>query len=178
MMSLDTLMAPKTTATLRLFTLYADFPAGFRARHLTKRIAASAGHDWNVRTEMWKLVAVNPTGPIRDMIAQEAGESDVLLIASSTPGQADPEILQWLDSLAGGRVNRVGPGLLIGLLGGDDGIAKDANLAVAPLTAFARRTGMDFVWQTPTADTPVDSGWLADSVRRLLEAKKVAAAIE
>jgi hypothetical protein len=177
-MSTDTLIEPRATATLRLFTLYVDFPAGFRARHLTKQIAASAGNDWRVRVEMWKLDAIGPVGPIRDMIAQEAGEADVLLVATSSLDQLDPAVVRWLESLVHWRANRAIPGLLIGLLAGDDGIVQEVNRSVRPLAAFARRTGMDFVWHTPTADTPVDSGWLADGVRRLLDAKKVAAAFE
>jgi hypothetical protein len=176
-MSTDTLIEPRATATLRLFTLYVDFPAGFRARHLTKQIAASAGNDWHVRVEMWKLDAIGPIGPIRDMIAQEAGEADVLLVATSSLDQLDPAVVRWLESLVHWRANRAIPGLLIGLLAGDDGIVQEVNRSVRPLAAFARRTGMDF-WHTPTADTPVDSGWLADGVRRLLDAKKVAAAFE
>src|SRR5262249_27444992 len=100
-MDSNTLAVPRTAARrrLRMFTLYADFPAGIRARRLGNQVAGLVGSDWETSAEMWKLDSVAPVGPIRDMIAQEAGESDVLMIAISSLDAPDTSVIRWLNSL-------------------------------------------------------------------------------
>jgi hypothetical protein len=172
-MDMNALIEPKVArARLRLFTLYADFPAGMRAKRLARQIAALAGENWEVSAEMWKLDSISPIGAIRDMIAQEAGESDVLAIAISNVDQPEPAITGWLNSLVNWKANRAVPGLLVGLLGDEDRKVAGHNWMVEQLGAFAKRSQMDLAWQAAGKDSSSDSDWLARGVGLLLERKK------
>jgi hypothetical protein len=120
---------------------------------------------------MWKLDSVAPVGPIRDMIAQEAGESDVLMIAISSLDQPDTSVIRWLHSLVNWKSNRLVPGLLVGLLGDEEHRVTDGNWAVNELAIFARRTQMDLAWCAVGRDAALDSDWLRAGLERLLAAK-------
>jgi hypothetical protein len=169
-MQTTTLIVPGTGAKtkLRLFTLYADYPAGIRARRLAGRIADLAGHHCEILTEMWKLDSVVPLGPIREMIAQEAGESDVLVIAISAADQPDPALNQWLNSLLNLKAKRKVPGLLIGLLGDADQRVDGTNRLVEQLGTFAQRAQMSLVRQ-PGGSPSMDIRWLMGVMERLLD---------
>lgn len=174
LMSQNTLVepAPETKSKLRIFTLYADFPAGIRAKHLARQIAPLAGEDFPITTEMWKLDSVTPIGPIRNMIAQEAGESDILLISTSSVDQPDPKFVQWLSSLVNWKANRLVSGLLIGLLGDREHWVSEKNAMVDQLAGFAQQTKMDFVWRSPANDSGDGAHWITHDLARLLDRKK------
>jgi len=174
----NTMLEPEMVANrkLRLFTLYADFPAGVRAKRLSGQITRLAGKDWEPSVEMWKLDAVSPIGHIKDMIAQEAGEADVLLIASSASAQPDPATIRWLNSLAGWKAKRPVSGLLIGLLGDEERAAGATDWMVTELALFARRTQMDFVWHRAEHGALDHGDWLAAGVENLLARKRSASA--
>jgi hypothetical protein len=112
-MNTNTLMepAPAANAKLRLFTLYADFPAGMRARRLMNRITALAGRLGRGRRDgnwtPWRR------SDHSRLDRQEASESDVLLIATSAV-EADPATS--MARIAGG-LSVARPRLLLGLLG-------------------------------------------------------------
>ena len=161
-----------TRAKLRLFTLYADFAAGIRARRLVNQTAKIIGSDWEFAAEMWKLDSVAPVGPIREMIAQEAGESDVLLIAISSPDQPDSDVAQWLHSLVNWKANRLIPGLLVGLLGDEEHKVTADTWVVGELAAFASRTQMDLAWRAVGRDFSDEAAWLTGGVEKLLIRKK------
>ena len=169
-MHADTLVQPRPEAKprLRLFTLYADFHAGVRAKRVMHQLAQLARDRAASNMEMWKLDSVAPVGMIREMIAQEAGESDVLVIAMSDAVQPEPALTQWLNSLVDWKANRAVPGLLIGLLGDGERPAARESWAVEQLAAFVRRTQMDLVWRSPEPDYATDSAWLEDPLASLL----------
>lgn len=164
--------AAAVDAKLRLFTLYADFPAGVRAKRLVSRIASRSGRKWAVTAEMWKLDSVTPIAAIRDLIAQEAGESDVLLIAISAVDQPEPAVIHWLNSLVNWKLNRPVPGLLVGLPGDEDRRADETNWLVDQLAAFARRTRMEFVWRAAGRDAAEDLDWLTAGLERLVDRRR------
>jgi hypothetical protein len=175
-MNTNALIEPVSSAKgrLRLFTLYADYPAGIRARRLAAQVRRLATQ-WDVAAEMWKLDSVAPVGPIREMIAQEAGESDVLLIAVSSVAGPDPALVEWLGSLVNWKANRLVPGLLVGLLGDEERDVEAENVMADQLAAFAQKTQMNFAWQTAGRDAFLDSDWLAADLEKLLERKKIGA---
>ena len=160
---------------LRLFTLYADYPAGIRARRLAARVKQLTASEWDVVAEMWKLDSVAPVGPIREMIAQEAGESDVLLIAVSSVSETEPALVDWLSSLVNWKANRLVPGLLVGLLGDDEVTIEENNGTLDQLAAFAQKTQMNFAWQTAGPAAIQDFDWLAADLEKLLERKRACA---
>jgi hypothetical protein len=176
-MNTNVLIEPVSSAKgrLRFFTLYADYPAGIRARRLATQVKHLAAKDWDVVAEMWKLDSVAPVGPIREMIAQEAGESDILLIAVSSVAGPHPELTAWLSSLVNWKANRLVPGLLLGLFGEEDRDAESENAMAEQLAAFARKTQMSFAWQAAGNETFHNSEWLAAELERLLEKKRACA---
>lgn len=122
---------------------------------------------------MWKLDSIAPVGPIRRMIAQEAGESDVLMIAATVADDPDPAISGWLDTLVNWKLNRSFPGLLVGLMGNEERSLEPSHWLVGQLAQFAKRTGMDFVWHRMDRELSEDCGWLQSSMDRLMKQKGV-----
>jgi hypothetical protein len=173
-MHTNTLIAPEPAAKtkLRLFTLYGDFSAGVRAKRMMSRMTSLAGRDWNVSTEMWKLDSIAPVGFIRDMIAQEAGESDVLVIAASAVSQPEPAVTRWLQTLAPWKANRPGPGLLLGLLGDEEHKVGEANWLVLELAGFAQQARMDVAWHSVGYDRVEDADWPDAALLKLLDRKR------
>jgi len=167
----------KVDRKFRLFTLYGDFAAGIRAKRLAGQIARLTGIGWQHCLEMWKLDSIGAIVPIREMIAREAAEADVLLIAVTSRDQPEPGVIRWLDSLSALQANRSVPGLLVGLLG-----EHEQPPAVEPeferfdfvreLQQYARRSGMDFVWRPIDRDGTDDCDWLAGNFRRLIARKE------
>jgi hypothetical protein len=150
---------------LHLFALYADFSAANRAKWVTSQIAKRLGRTRDTLVEMWKLDTAM-AGPIREMVAQEAARSDVLVIAVSYLDQREPAIIQWLDSLEPWKPNRRVPGLLIGLLGDEEPKARELDWLVSQLVPVARRLEMDFIWHRTGLESMSDSSWLAGAVER------------
>src|SRR5271154_6371543 len=106
--------------SLRLFSIYADFQASMRAKWATSTIIKLAGTQWRSSTEMWTLNFVRANGSGGEKILGGAGEADVLVIAMSSLHQREPDLMQWLDTLAAWKNSRPVPGLFIGLLGDED----------------------------------------------------------
>jgi hypothetical protein len=160
-------------STLRLFTLYVDFAAGVRAKRAINEIKELAGAEFRVTSEMWKLDSVSPAGPIRRMIAQEAGESDVLIVAASCPSEPDLAFIEWLEFLVNWKANRMFPGLLAGLLGDEEHVVNPMNWMVNELAAFARQTRMHWQWHPGAREAWEGFYWLAGGLREVLDAKRV-----
>jgi hypothetical protein len=173
-MNSNMLIEQRSTAKTRLrwFTLYADYPAAIRAKRLAENVSRAIGREWQLSAEMWKLDAIAPVGSIRNLIAQEAAEADVLLIAVSSLDQPDPAVIEWLHSLVDWKANRVIPGLLVGLLGDEDHKVSDQNWLVEELMQFAGRTQMRLAWHVCGQELVEDSHWLNADVEHLLVRKK------
>lgn len=157
---------------LQLFMVYADFPAGIRAKHLRTRIGESAGNDCALSSEMWKLDSISPVGPIREMIIRSAAESDILVIAASFLDQPDRSLMEWLDSLVCWKAERLFPGLLVGILGDEEHEATESNWLVQELARFTGRTRMKLIWQSAHRDSLRDLRWLGTDFQKLLEWKR------
>jgi hypothetical protein len=157
---------------LRLFSLYLDFAAAGRARWATSRIAAQAGEPWKCSTEMWNLDSLAAASPLRKMIAQEAADADVLVIAISSLDRRTPELIEWLDSLAACKASRPVSGLFIGLLGDEDQIAGELDWMVKQFLRSAQQSDRDFIWRWMENDAMTDGDWLTESVEALLARKQ------
>jgi hypothetical protein len=173
-MNSNMLIEPRPTAKARLrwFTLYADYPAAIRAKRLAAGVARTVGREWQLSAEMWKLDAIAPVGSIRNLIAQEAAEADVLLIAISALDPPDQAVIEWLHSLVDWKANRLIPGLLVGLLGDEDHQVTQQSWMVEELTRFAGRTQMSLAWHVCDQEFAEDSSWLNGDVENLLARKK------
>lgn len=163
-----------TERPLRVFSLYVDFAAAGRARWVTRQIAMLAGEHWKCTSEMWNLDSVVASEPIRKMIAQEAMDADVLVIAMSSMERRELELMEWLDSLAEGRTNRTASGLLIGLLGDEKQSAGELDWTVKQFLGYAQRTDRDFIWHWMEPGMMSCNDWLAGSVESLLTRKQPA----
>jgi hypothetical protein len=157
---------------LRVFSLYVDFAAAVRARWATSQISRLAGEQWKSSSGMWDLDSLVASQPIRKIIAQDAAEADVLVIAMSSLDRREPELIQWLESLADGKVNRPVTGLFIGLFGGDDQGAGELDWTVKHFLRCAQRTDRDFIWHWMEPGVMDDGDWLAESVETLLARKQ------
>jgi hypothetical protein len=175
-MQAETLVKPEilTERRLRIFSLYVDFAAAGRARWATSQIATLAGERWKSSSEMWNLDSVAASEPIRKMIAQDAMDADVLVIAMSSMERRELELVEWLDSLAEGKTNRPASGLFIGLLGDEKQLAGELDWTVKQFLGCARRTDRDFIWHWMEPGVTSSNDWLAGSVESLLTRKQPA----
>ena len=157
---------------LRLFSLYVDFAAAVRALWATSQISRLAGEQWKFSSGLWNLDSLVASQPIRKIITQEAADADVLVIAMSSLDRREPELIQWLESLADGKPNRPITGLFIGLFGDDDHGAGELDWTVKHFLRCAQRTDRDFIWHWMEQGVMEDGDWLADSVETLLTRKQ------
>lgn len=146
-------------ANLRLFTLYEDFDAGFRAKLLADRILARVGNSRQISQAMWRIGSAKPIGRIHQLMARDAAESDVLLVASSAVDQTQQTVIRWLYSLLGWRSNPMLPSLLIGLFGDRDRAASASDWLISQLTAFAARNHLEFLWHSESEGV-TDAYWV------------------
>ena len=169
-------MEPGILATRRLrsFSLYVDFAAAMRARWAAGQIARLAGDHWKASAEMWGLDSLAASEPIQKMVAQDAAEADVLIIAMSSMERREWELVEWLDSLAGQKSNRIASGLFIGLLGDEKQLAGELDWTVKRFLDCAQRLDRDFIWHWMEAGTLNGNDWLAASVEALLTRKEPA----
>jgi hypothetical protein len=175
-MQTETLIEPEMLAEKRLkvFSLYVDFAAAVRARWATSQIAALAGEHWKSSSEMWNLDSVAASEPIRKMIAQDAMDADVLVIAMSSMERRELKLVDWLDSLSEGKANRAASGLFIGLLGDERQSAGELDWTVKQFLGCAQRTDRDFIWHWMEEGVMDNNDWLAGSVESLLTRKQPA----
>jgi len=174
-MNTETLIEPELVMDRRLhvFSLYVDFPAAVRARWATCQISRLAGEQWKTSAEMWNLDSLTTSGPIRKMIAQDAADADVLIIAMSSLDWRELELVQWLDSLTDGKANRPEPRLFIGLLGDGRGQAEELDWTVEQFLRCARQMDRNFIWHWMDRNAMADVDyWLTDSVEALLTRKQ------
>jgi hypothetical protein len=173
-MNSNTLIEPRsvTKARLRWFTVYADYPAAIRAKHLAAGVSRSISHEWQLSAEMWKLDCIAPVGSIRELIMQEAADADVLLLAISALESPDSAVIQWLQSLVEWKANRAFPGLLVGLFGDEDHKVAEKNWMVEQLSLFAGRTQMSFAWHASGQEFVEDSSWLDVELENFLARKR------
>ena len=174
-MNTETLFEPELVADrrLHLFSLYVDFPAAVRARWVTGQISRLAGKQWKASREMWNLDSLTTSEPIRKMITREVADADVLVIAMSSLDWRELELVEWLNCLTVGKVNRPGSGLFIGLLGDGRGEEEELDWTVKQFLRCARQMDRDFIWRWMDRDAMADVDyWLTDSVEALLTRKQ------
>jgi hypothetical protein len=173
-MNTETLIESETgtAGRLRLFSLYVDFAAAVRARWATSQISRLAGEPWKVSTQMWNLDSLTTSEPIRKMITQDAADADVFVVAMSSLDRRELELVQWLDVLAAGKVNRSGSGLFIGLLGDESSLAGELDWTVKQFLRCARQMDRDFIWHWMEPGVMDGNDWLTSSVEALLARKQ------
>ena len=159
---------------LRSFSLYVDFAAAMRARWTAGQVARLAGDHWKASSEMWGLDSLAASEPIQKMVAQDAVDADVLIIAMSSMERRESELMDWLDSLAGQKSNRTASGLFIGLLGDEKQPAGELDWTVKRFLHCAQRLDRDFIWHWMEEGTLNSNDWLAASVEALLARKQPA----
>jgi hypothetical protein len=173
-MQTEILMEPEilTEKRLRSFSLYVDFAAAGRARWATSQIASLAGVHWKASTEMWNLDSLVASEPIRKMVAQDAADADVLVIAMTSLERRELELVEWLESLAEGKTNRTASGLFIGLLGDERQPAGELDWTVKQFLRCAQLTDRDFIWHWMEQGVMNSNDWLAASMESLLARKQ------
>jgi hypothetical protein len=159
----------------RVFVLYVDYPAAAHVNWLRNQLARLAQDGLDFSFEAWKLNSVAGRGPITEMIAREASESDILVVAATALDRREPAVVEWLNSLSPWNENRQRPGLLIGLFGDEEDQAAELDWMVGELLAFTRRTGRDYVWQWMEREVLCDSSWLAVSLQEFSTRRQSAA---
>jgi hypothetical protein len=176
-MNTEKLIAPQVLLPekgLRIFSLYVDSVAAAHARWATHQISQRAGEPWKTSSEMWNLDSLIAGESIRKMTTRDAAEADVLVVAMSSLERREVELVQWLDVLATGQANRPTSGLLVGLLGDENGRAKELDWTVKQFLRRAREMARDFIWCWMEAGVMDNSDWLADSITELLTRKSQA----
>jgi len=161
---------PVMSGELRLFTLYEDFDAGFRAKRFADLIDMRVGDQRKIARAMWRMGSAKPIGRIHQMMARDAAESDILLVASSAVDQTQHTVIRWLYSLLGWRSNLMLPGLIIGLLGGEDRPAHASDWLVSQLRAFATRNHLEFTWCS-RSESITDGPWIEQVLEKIFASR-------
>ena len=81
---------PAANGKLQLLSLYGDLPASVRARRAAGAITRLAGPHWQITSEMWKLDSLQVSRPIREMIARDSANADVIIVAASSLPRVNP----------------------------------------------------------------------------------------
>ena len=157
---------------LRVFSLYVDFAAAVRARWATAQISRLADDGWKTISEMWNLESLAASNPIRKMIARDAADADVLVIAISSLDRREAELVEWMDSLAAAKANRKDSGLFIGLLGDENSRAAELDWTVKQFLRCARHMDRDFIWHWMEPGLMDTNDWMTSSVEALLSRKQ------
>ena len=163
--------AAATNGKLRLFALAVDFPASVRARWVMGTISELAGSPWRTLSEIWKIDSLKKSENIRQIMADNAANADVIVIAVSSLTQLDPVLIQWLDALAALKTLHPASGLLIGLLGNETTKTAELDKAVKPLMHYTRQMGRDFIWHSMIECALNDTDWLTENIESLLARK-------
>lgn len=158
-------------AKLRLFSLYVDFAASQYARWASGMITRLAGACWKTCSEMWKLDTFQTSQRLTKIVLRDAAEADVLLIALGSLDQREPQLIEWLDRLAGEKAKRPASGLLIGLLGGEDQKPGELEWTLEQFIRCAQKMGRDFIWRWMGQEAINDTAWLADNMKKSLSHK-------
>ena len=173
-MHTDAYAGPETEVNgrLRLFSLYVDFAASAHARWAAGAIAKLAGPRWQCSTEMWKLDSLNASESVKKMVAGDAANADVLIVAASSLDQREQKLIEWLDSLATSKTNCPVPGLLVGLFGDEENRSRELEWTAQQFIYCARQMGRRLLLQWMERGSTNDYDWLADGVKTLLARKQ------
>ena len=112
---------------------------------------------------------------MREMLASDGANADVLVVVIGSLEQRTPEMIEWLDSLMPLSPDRTG--LLIGLLGDEENKAQELDWTAKELIRCAQKTNRKFIWHWMGRDAMEDSDWLRDGVELLLARKPLVAPI-
>jgi len=135
------------------------------------QISTLSGKDWKISAETWNLDSMRGGEAIRKMIARDAGEADVFIVAMSSLDRREAELVAWLDSLTAERLDRRTAGLFIGLLGDETGRAGELDWTVKQFLRCARHLDRDFIWHWMESDAVDGDDWLAGSIETVLARK-------
>lgn len=154
---------------LHLFSIYTDFGAYRRIKWTVGAIAKLAGPHWHCSSEMWKLDSLAANPGLRKMLADDGAGADVLIVVVGSLDRQQPELIEWLDSLAPFPADRFG--LLIGLLGDEEDKGQELDWTAKQLIRCAQKTNRKFIWHWMGHHAMDNSDWLTDSVHALLAGK-------
>ncbi len=155
---------------LHVFSVYGGFGAYRRIRWAVNAIARSAGRNWRCSSEMWKLDLLRACGPMREMATRDGAGADVLMAVTGSLDQRQPELIEWLDSMAPLPPGRFG--LLIGLLGDEDNKSTELDWTARQLIRCAEKMHRQFLWNWVGCHDTHDTEWLAGGVEKLLAFKQ------
>ncbi|HSY42576.1 MAG TPA: hypothetical protein VK811_01615 [Candidatus Acidoferrum sp.] len=172
---LDSYKERAINGKLHLFSIYRDWGAYRRIKWTVNAIAKLAGEHWQCSSEMWNLDSSMAGELMREMLASDGANADVLVVVIGSLEQRTPEMIEWLDSLMPLGPDRTG--LLIGLLGDEENKAQELDWTAKELIRCARKTNRKFIWNWMGRDAMEDPDWLRGSVELLLARKSVATSV-
>ncbi len=155
---------------LHLFSISTDFGAYHRIKWTVNAIEKLAGQRWRCSSEMWKLDSLIGNASMKKMLAYDGANADVLIATVGSLEQQEPELIQWLESLAPLEPHR--SGLLIGLLGNEENNVEQLDWTAKQLIRCAQKTNRKFVWHWMGHHAADNPEWLAEGVRTLLVDKQ------
>lgn len=157
--------------TLRLFSLYTDRAGAENAKCVVNAISKLAGTDWQCLSEMWKVEALTASELMKRMLAADAANSQVLIVAAGSLEHRPSLLVKWLESLAEMQPVTSCPSLLIALLGDADGQSQELDWTVRELLRCGRAINRDVIWQWMGPDSSGSFDWLDEYVEPLLKRK-------
>ena len=134
---------------LKIVVVYSDKAAGQLGSRLTETLRRTLGDDFRVAQSVWRTELLKSDG-LRKVAAEEARESDLIIVATSSGGHLPEEVESWF-RLWKDRKRRV-PGALVALVHQERGLPT--GHITGELRQWARRARMEFFCHASGAAKP------------------------
>lgn len=168
----DLIKETATNGKLHIFSVYTDFGAYRHIKWTVNEIAKLGYRRCQSSSEIWKIDSLLANETMAKMLAGDAAQAEVLIVAINSLEFRRPELIQWLDSLA--PLSPGCSGLLIGLLGDEENKSQELDWTARQLIRCANKTNRKFIWHWTGNHIIDSSSWLIEGVETLLTPRKTA----
>ena len=142
---------------LKIVLVYSDQSSASLGAEVTSALRQKLGNDFHVAQSNWKTEMLKHAG-LRLIAAEEARDSDIVILAVSESGPLDPNLKGWFKLWE--QRERETPGALVALLNQSEERTETESLK-RQLEQFAKRAHMEFFCHRSAATVPSDPVFFA-----------------
>jgi hypothetical protein len=135
------------TVSLKIVLVYGNKASARLGAKVSNSLRRRLGSDFNVAQSIWNMELLK-SAKLRAMAADEARDSDVVIVSTEEGAPLSPEITQWFELWEARQ--RSAPSALVALLKQERGPKKEC-VARESLHQFAERANMEFFCHSEAA---------------------------